>query len=182
MNGRMLATIVVIGTIALVGSILPRAFAQAGHGMDHSGHMAAMNMKQPAKTETPSLESIHSSQIPMVLMSIDKAKKALEAGDRKAVLAELDKAQEMLVAIHTALGKHVQPQFANAVCPIMGSPINPERVTKELTREYKGQKVAFCCAGCPATWDKLTDLQKQAKLAKAKAAPSQMQLHSGHNH
>jgi hypothetical protein len=54
----------------------------------------------------------------------------------------------------------------------MGSPINPEKVTKNLIRDYKGQKVAFCCAGCPATWDKLTGAQKQGKLARAKSDPS----------
>ena len=70
------------------------------------------------------------------------------------------------------------PEFANDRCPIMGSPINPAKVAENLIRDYKGQKVAFCCAGCPAAWDKLTDTQKQAKLTKVK--PSPMQMHSGH--
>jgi hypothetical protein len=37
-------------------------------------------------------------------------------------------------------------------------------VPATLTREFKGQKVAFCCGGCPAAWDKLTDEQRRAKL------------------
>ncbi len=168
MNRKTLATVVVVGAIALAGAILPRAFAQAGHGTGHSGQMGGMNMKQPAKAEVLSLESIHSKHVPMVVMSIDKAKKALASGDKRTVLAELNKAQEMLVAIRAALGKHVKPQFANNLCPIMGAPINAERVTKNLIRDYKGQKVAFCCAGCPAAWDKLTDAEKNTKLAKAK--------------
>ncbi len=180
MNRKRLVTVVVIGAIAVAGAILPRALAQAGHGTGHSGHMDGMNMKQPAKAEVLSLESIHSKHVPMVVMSIDKAKKALASGDKKTVLAELNKAQEMLVAIHSALGKHVKPQFANNLCPIMGSPINPEKVTKNLIRDYKGQKVAFCCAGCPAAWDKFTDAQKQAKLAKVK--PAQSQIHPAHKH
>jgi hypothetical protein len=140
----------------------------------------AQSFPEPAKVEVLSLENIHSKHIPMALMSIDKAKKALESGDRRTVLAELNKAQEMLVSIHGALGKHVKPQFVNNLCPIMGSPINPEKVTKNLIRDYQGHKVAFCCAGCPATWDKLTNTQKHAKLAKAKSEPSQ--THSGHSH
>ena len=180
MNRRTLATVVVIGAVAVAGAILPRAFAQAGHGTGHSGHTGWMDMKQPAKAAALSLESIHAKHVPMVVMSIDKAKKALASGDRRAVLAELNKAQEMLVAIHAALGKHVRPQFANNLCPIMGAPINAEKVTKNLIRDYKGQKVAFCCAGCPTTWDKFTAAQKQAKLAKAISRPSQM--HSGHSH
>ncbi|MHC4166297.1 MAG: hypothetical protein ACYSWQ_05015 [Planctomycetota bacterium] len=177
MNKKMLATVVVIGAIAVAGAILPHALAQAGHATGHSGHMGGM---QPAKAEVLSLENIHSKHVPTVAMSIDKAKKALASGDRRTVLAELNKAQQMLATIHAALGKHVRPQFANNLCPIMGSPINPARVTKNLIRDYKGQKIAFCCAGCPATWDKFTDAQKQVKLAKAKSDPSR--LYPSHKH
>jgi hypothetical protein len=46
----------------------------------------------------------------------------------------------------------------------MGSPINPDNVAKNLIRDYKGQKVAFCCGGCPSVWDKLTDVEKESKL------------------
>jgi len=48
----------------------------------------------------------------------------------------------------------------------MNSPIQPERVNKEnLVREFQGQKVAFCCGGCPAAWDRLSDSEKQQKLS-----------------
>ncbi len=120
------------------------------------------------RVETLSLDMIHSRELPIAILSIDKAAKAVESGDKKTVLAELDKALNTLIAIYGALGTHVKPQFANNRCLIMGSPINPEKVTKNLIRDYKGQKVAFCCAGCPSTWDKLTDTQKQAKLPKVK--------------
>jgi hypothetical protein len=124
--------------------------------------------KKPVRVETLSLDMIHSRELPIAILSIDKAVKAVESGDKKTVLAELDKALNTLIAIYGALGKHVKPQFANNRCPIMGSPINTNRIAKSLTRDYKGQKVAFCCAGCPSTWDKLTDAQKQAKLPKVK--------------
>jgi hypothetical protein len=100
------------------------------------------------------------------MLSIDKATKAIESGDKKIVLAELDKALDTLITIYETLGTHVKPQFANNRCPIMGSPINTNMVAKSLIRSYKGQKVAFCCAGCPSTWDKLTDVLKQTKLSK----------------
>ena len=54
--------------------------------------------------------------------------------------------------------------FANTKCPIMGSPIDPAKVPESLARVYKGKKIAFCCAGCPAQWDKLTDAEKDARL------------------
>ena len=72
-------------------------------------------------------------------------------------------------------GTAVAASFANATCPIMPtSTIKPSKVTAELTREHKGKKVALCCGKCPAKWDKLTDAEKDAKLAKAapkEAAP-----------
>jgi hypothetical protein len=58
-------------------------------------------------------------------------------------------------------------KFINTRCPIMGTPINPDKVPENLTRVFKGQKVAFCCGGCPDEWDKLTDKEKEAKLKEA---------------
>ena len=55
-------------------------------------------------------------------------------------------------------------KVVNARCPIMGSAIDRANVPDSLTREYKGQKVGFCCGGCPAAWDNLTPEQKDAKL------------------
>jgi hypothetical protein len=46
----------------------------------------------------------------------------------------------------------------------MGSAIDPAKVPDSLTRDYKGQKVGFCCGACPPAWDKLTPEQKDAKL------------------
>ncbi len=169
MNKRRLATIViVIGIAAIVGTTATYALAEARAGTDHHGQMGKMNMKQPMMAGALTLEKIHSQHLPMAMLSIDKAVYAVESGDNKTALAELHKARKMLIAIYGAIGTHVKPQFANNRCPLMGSPINPEKVTKNLIRDYKGQKVAFCCAGCPSMWDKLTDAQKQAKLPKVK--------------
>jgi hypothetical protein len=52
----------------------------------------------------------------------------------------------------------------NTKCPIMGNSINPAKVSASLLRDYKDQKVGFCCGMCPGQWDKLTDAQKDAKL------------------
>lgn len=59
-------------------------------------------------------------------------------------------------------------KYANTKCPIMGSVIKPEKVTASLVKEYKGQKVAFCCAGCPDKWDALSDEDKATKLLASK--------------
>ena len=120
----------------------------------------------------PTLQQVHARQLPIALTSIDAALKALEQGDQAAAIRYLTAARLNIQTAQVALAKHVGPTFVNAVCPMMGSPIKPETVTASLTREYKGEQVAFCCGGCPEAWDKLTDAQKEAKLAKAKAKPS----------
>jgi len=169
MSKRRLATIViVIGVAAIAGTTATYALAQTKAGTVPHGQMAKMNMKHSMMTETLSLGKIHTENLPIVMLSVDKAVRAIESGDKKTALAELHKARKMLIAIYGAIGTHLKPQFANNRCPIMGSPINPEKVTKNLVRDYMGQKVAFCCAGCPSTWDKLPNALKQAKLAKVK--------------
>jgi hypothetical protein len=130
---------------------------------------AADKVKAAKGKSLPTLQQIHAHQLPSALKSIDSALKALEKGDRAAAIRHLTAARLNIQTAQVALGKHVEPTFVNAVCPMMGSPIKPEKVTAGLTREYKGQKVGFCCGGCPEAWDKLTDVQKEEKLAKAKA-------------
>ena len=55
----------------------------------------------------------------------------------------------------------------NRLCPINGAPFNPNDVPDVLVRYYKGMKVGFCCGGHPEMWDKLSDAEKDAKLAVA---------------
>lgn len=51
----------------------------------------------------------------------------------------------------------------NAKCPIMGGTLG-DQVPAKLMRVYKGQKVGFCCGGCPSKWDALSNEEKDAKL------------------
>jgi hypothetical protein len=125
--------------------------------------------KKPVRADTLSLNMIHSRELPIAMLSVDKAAKAIESGDKNTALAELEKALRTLITAYEALGTHVQRQFANNRCPIMGSPININTVAESLIRYFKGRKVAFCCAGCPSAWDKLTDAQKETKLPKEKS-------------
>lgn len=183
MNKKRLATIVaVIGLSAAMVASLPltRVEAQSGHGQHGQALKMDMDMKSSIKKKPLTLEQIHSKHFPMASASIDKAIKAILAKDNKTALAELYKAQKMLAVMNKAIGKHVKPKFANVRCPIMDSPIIPNKVTKNLIRDYKGQKIAFCCAGCPSAWDKLTNAKKDAKLAKAKPKP--IDPHAGHKH
>jgi hypothetical protein len=55
--------------------------------------------------------------------------------------------------------------FANAKCPIMGG--NP---TGELTTDYQGMTIGFCCEGCPEKWAELSDEQQAEKFAKVRVS------------
>lgn len=37
--------------------------------------------------------------------------------------------------------------FANRICPVQGGEIDTENPT--LAVEYEGQRIGFCCPGCP---------------------------------
>lgn len=52
----------------------------------------------------------------------------------------------------------------NTVCPIMGNDVDPDAVTVQ----FKGQTIGFCCDDCDEKWAKLTDKEKEEKLAEAK--------------
>ena len=73
--------------------------------------------------------------------------------------------------------------IVNIACPIMNNKIDPKNVPANLTREWEGQKIGFCCGGCPEKWDKLSDKDKEEKLSKvlSKSAKDAVD-HSGHNH
>lgn len=55
--------------------------------------------------------------------------------------------------------------MANAVCPIGGE----DATGSAVTTSYKGKTIALCCEGCKPKFDKMTDAQKDAALAKVAA-------------
>ena len=159
-----------IGIAVIMAFMVPAAKADSccpgeKHAKGHSDNKdKTVQCAEHVKADV--LEKVLSGHFPMISKSIDKALNALEKGDEKTAKLELKKAKMMTAIIGKMVAKHTKPEFVNAKCPIMGSPINPDKVAKNLIREYKGQKVAFCCAGCPEKWDDLSDSKKQAKLAK----------------
>jgi len=153
MDRRIPKTAVAVAMVALSLSLLAWA------GTDHH---------QPKGTLT--LEQVHSKILPMSLKTIEAIREATHSGDRQTAIKELTHLQAMLRQVQAVVAKQVGPRFANAKCPIMGHPIDPQRVPDHLVREYKGQKVAFCCPGCPEKWDGLSEAQKEAKL-EAKRTP-----------
>ena len=62
--------------------------------------------------------------------------------------------------------------LANTVCPIMG-----EAVNEELTADWNGKTIGFCCKECVPEWNKLSDDEKSDKLASAGK-----EAHGDHDH
>ena len=142
---------------------------------------AAMESMEHPQAPAMTLTQVHKSILPMSLKSLDVIGQAVASGDTLVAQRELAHLKAMLTQIQTVVAQEVGPAFANTTCPIMGSPIDPDKVTADLVREYKDQKVAFCCGACPAQWDKLSDAEKTAKL-KAHQAPTAVNGHESHPH
>jgi hypothetical protein len=114
----------------------------------------------------------HMNMLDQAIKQLDAAKKAADGGDAKAAADGIDQASKSLKDVQAQMQKMMKqaPPTApagvvNARCPVKGNKINPANVPAELTREFKGQKVGFCCAGCPEKWDKMTDAEKEKALA-----------------
>ena len=71
-----------------------------------------------------------------------------------------------LQAPKTPTPKPPEPSSAakpiNTVCPVSGKP-----VVLPNTLAYEGKTVGFCCSGCASSWAKLSNAEKDTKLAAA---------------
>lgn len=156
--------LVAVGVLAFMGAAALAMSCGAGPcwGADQHPHGAATDAAVAQGAANPS----RAASVTAAIASIDAAMKALESGDHATAAKELANARKLLEAVQkeAATANAAPAGFANTKCPIMGSRINPAKVTEALTRVYKGKKIAFCCGGCPGQWDKLTDAQKDAKL------------------
>ena len=164
----MKRTIQLSAVIGLVALAIPLAQTWA---MEH------MNMPMDSTKKVMTLEELQAKHLPMITQALASARKAVSMGHKEHALLELKKVEDMIAILNTTLSQHVKPAFANTVCPIMGSKIDPAKVTADLVREFNGQKVAFCCAGCPAEWDKLSKTQKRATLIKTKPVKVMQHVH-----
>jgi len=138
--------------------------------------LAAEHVHMASGKKAMTLEQLHAKHLPMINQAVASVRKAVNMGHKEHALMELKKVENMMAILDKTLSQHVKPAFANTVCPIMGSKIST-KVPASLVREFKGQKVAFCCAGCPDQWDKLSNTQKQSKLMKAKPAKAMQHVH-----
>ena len=55
------------------------------------------------------------------------------------------------------------PAAVNTKCPVTGKSVD----TTIATTDFRGNTVGFCCSRCIATWNGLTEADRQAKLTAA---------------
>ena len=80
--------------------------------------------------------------------------------------------------ISEALSPEVTPvSFANDKCPIMGG-----KPKAELTADWDGKTIGFCCEGCPEKWAKLSEQERTEKFAAAAADSGAHAEHGDHKH
>ncbi len=159
MNHRLSLIAAWCVVLAAAGSLLVAplsAEAQMHETSEH--HVESAALAKPAV-------AAGASNLSQALKALEAAEKAIKAGQTETALAHLAKARELIKA-ETALS------VVNALCPMMGTKMDPAHVLPDLTRMFRSQRVGFCCAGCPTAWDKLNDEQKAAKLKTALSAPA----------
>ena len=72
-------------------------------------------------------------------------------------------------AENSPVGDHFEAktvEFSNAKCPIMGG-----KPKSELTAQYNGGTIGFCCEGCPEKWALLSEQEQAEKFVSANENP-----------
>jgi hypothetical protein len=132
-------------------------------GKPATGGKAGYLVVQPDKTEVKTLtmlmEDGYGADVDLVAIGDYKITTKIVLGDATLV-------DEFVYTVKKIGSSKIA--VVNSKCPITGGALSQDGVVESLTRDYKGQKIGFCCDGCPAEWDKLSDADKDAELAKIK--------------
>lgn len=181
MDSKTLAvglTVLAIGALLALPPVWAAAAGCGGCGGCGSSPRVATSAVSTAAPACPvcQVKSSQKKHVTAALEALGAAKKAADAGDAKTASAQIAKAQTHLGLVQKEITEKCSlcaaddGKIVNVRCPIMGSKVNPDKISSKLIREFEGQKVGFCCGGCPAAWDKLSDAARDEKL-RAVLAP-----------
>ncbi len=100
--------------------------------------------------------------------SLDAASEAIDSGDTEIAKAQLEKAGTFLAPVKDSMNEYISEMapVINSLCPVSELTIDQAKVPKTQTRMYKDSKIGFCSLACPATWDDLSDAERDEKLKK----------------
>ena len=166
----------VLVSVAILFAVATMVSAPAWAGGNE--HPESSTSTEPAKEacKIGKMKAACGEKLAKLSAALKAAQTAIDAGDTKTASAKIAWAQEQLGKMKKFASekckaakatKAAKAGFINSTCPIMGSKIDPAKITESLTREFDGKKVALCCGGCPGQWDKLSDADKKAKLKAA---------------
>lgn len=158
---------------------------KVGHGMQEKSEIrksAITSGKCPMCKMCRSMEHCTKTMAHLKNILVE-AKSAAETEGAKTTLVKINEALELMARQCKHMEKKMMKmngkkcpmcgkmmgrrKIINTRCPIMGTKLDPDKVPQDLTREWNGQKIGFCCAGCPQKWDKLSDEERQKKLEAA---------------
>ena len=135
--------------------------------------MVAVTAPAQESTSAPALvhptppAAMAEARVTAALEAVETARGHLGSGDSRSALEALQEASKLMVEAQRLL---VAARFANTRCPITGIAIDPAHVPESQTRLYKGQVVALSSERSVIEWDRLTDPEKDSKLAGATGA------------
>ncbi len=111
---------------------------------------------------------------------LGSAQAAIEDNDLESASEEVDAAIERLKEFKGKAAEHCPVKAdnrpVNTKCPMMGSEVDPDKVSEDLKLNFQDETVAFCCSPCVGAWENLSEEEKAEYLAKARENPK------GHDH
>ena len=181
-SGRWIVCAGVFCLVLVFGGV-----ASAQHHGNHSkGEQPEKEHKNVGSPTAAAMHQDHMMAMAQLKQALAAAKRTADAGDAKGAAKLIATAQDILEKQHQKMHKAMKEgqksgmacpmcekkpgteenEVINERCPIMGGKIDHRSVKPNLTRAFKGKMIGFCCGGCPAAWDALSDKEKEAKLQK----------------
>ena len=111
----------------------------------------------------------NSRDIDAAMQALNAASEAIDTGNTAAAKQMLEEAKQFMQTVQKSTKQYLEKApVANAKCPITGLAITRTDVPADRTSMYKGRKIGFCSAACPAEWGKLSNAEKSDKLKLAR--------------
>ncbi len=158
-------------SITVLLSVAVLAEEKQGLGMYEAKTVAPVAAEKCTSTKPSDKCKMQVNRLDEALKAIEAARLAVEANDKDKALASLNKARQLVATSRQAMAKvkmaKEEQGIVNVRCPIMGSKLDPAKVSTKLTKLYKGKKIGFCCPRCPIKWGKLSDEDKEQKLLQS---------------
>lgn len=183
---------VAFGCIMACAALIGQAWSQQAQDEQPAARAGQAPSTQPGPMSE--MCKMHMDMMTKLKDTLAQAKQAVQAGNTEQASQKIDQAQQLIDKQHAAMHERMQGRMgrmmsrmgdgggmkcpmcgqamgpagedkvANSQCPMDGSKIDPSKMTKGSTRDYKGEKLGFCCAGCANQWDQLSDAQKKDKM------------------